>query len=96
MDLINKAAQTASAEINTQALMHLKYTPSVGGGKLSVEKAARDMQRAKLLGDAIDGRTLSQVRDRFVAPDWAQPRSRCESCWRIDLPGPSVLSRVSR
>lgn len=50
----------ASAAINTQALMHLKYTPSVSGGKRSVEQAAVDMKRAKLLSDSTDTAALAR------------------------------------
>ena len=47
---VEKKYITARVEINTQALLHLKYVPGVAQGKRSVERAAEDMKRAQLLG----------------------------------------------
>lgn len=57
---VEKKYVAASAEVNTQALMHLKYTPGVALGKLSVEQAAVDMQKAKLLGASTDPAVLAR------------------------------------
>lgn len=57
---VEKKYVAASAEVNTQALMHLKYTPAVARGKRSVEQAAADMQKAKLLGAATDPAALAK------------------------------------
>jgi NitT/TauT family transport system substrate-binding protein len=57
---VEKKYVAASAEVNTQALMHLKYTPAVARGKSSVEQAAADMKKAKLLGPSTDPAALAK------------------------------------
>jgi NitT/TauT family transport system substrate-binding protein len=57
---VEKQYITAKAEINTQALMQLKYMPGVSKGKLSVEQAAADMKKAKLLGANTDPAALAK------------------------------------
>lgn len=57
---VEKKYVAASAEVNTQALMHLKYTPAVARGRTSVEQAAADMQKAKLLGASTDPAALAK------------------------------------
>ncbi len=57
---VEKKYVAASAEINTQALMHLKYTPAVARGRQSVEQAAADMKKAKLLGGSTDPVALAK------------------------------------
>lgn len=74
---VEKKYITAKAEINTQALMQLKYTPSVSRGKRSVEQAAEDMKKAKLLGASTDPATLAKrawldldgVNDEWIAAE---------------------------
>jgi NitT/TauT family transport system substrate-binding protein len=55
---VEKKYITARAEINTQALMQLRYMPGVAKGKRSVEQAAEDMKKAKLLGASADPAAL--------------------------------------
>jgi NitT/TauT family transport system substrate-binding protein len=50
----------AKVEVNTQALMQLKYIPGVAQGKRSVERAAADMKKAKLLGASTDPAALAK------------------------------------
>ncbi len=57
---VEKKYITAKVDINTQALMQLKYLPGVAKGKLSVEQAAADMKRAKLLGASTDPVALAK------------------------------------
>jgi NitT/TauT family transport system substrate-binding protein len=57
---VEKKYITAKVEINTQALMQLKYTPGVAQGKRSVEQAAADMKKAKLLGPSADPAALAK------------------------------------
>jgi NitT/TauT family transport system substrate-binding protein len=57
---VEKKYITAKVEINTQALMQLRYVPGVAQAKRSVEQAAADMKRAKLLGASTDPAALAQ------------------------------------
>jgi NitT/TauT family transport system substrate-binding protein len=57
---VEKKYITAKAEINTQALIQLKYVPGVAQGKRSVEQAAEDMKKAKLLGASTDPAALAK------------------------------------
>ncbi len=57
---VEKKYISAKVEINTQALMQLKYTPGVAKGKRSVEQAAEDMKKAKLLGASTDPAALAK------------------------------------
>jgi NitT/TauT family transport system substrate-binding protein len=57
---VEKKYITAKVEINTQALMQLKYMPGVAQGKRSVEQAAADMKKAKLLGASTDPAALAK------------------------------------
>ena len=57
---VEKKYITAKPEINTQALIQLKYTPGVARGKRSVEQAAEDMKKAKLLGASTDAAALAK------------------------------------
>lgn len=57
---IEKKYITAKVEINTQALMQLRYVPAVAKAKQSVEQAAADMKRAKLLGASTDPAALAK------------------------------------
>ncbi len=57
---VEKKYITAKVEINTQALMQLKYMPGVTKGKRSVEQAAEDMKKAKLLGASTDAAALAK------------------------------------
>jgi NitT/TauT family transport system substrate-binding protein len=57
---VEKKYITAKVDINTQALMQLKYIPSVSQGKRSVEMAAADMKKAKLLGASTDPAALAK------------------------------------
>jgi len=57
---VEKKYVTASVEVNTLALSLLKYTPGVAKGKRSVEQAAEDMKRAKLLGDSTNVAALAK------------------------------------
>ena len=50
----------ASPEINTHALAMLRYIPGVAKGKRSVELAAEDMKKAKLLGGSTDPAALAK------------------------------------
>jgi NitT/TauT family transport system substrate-binding protein len=57
---VEKKYITAKVEINTQALMQLKYIPGVAKGKRSVELAAADMKKAKLLDSSTDAAALAK------------------------------------
>jgi NitT/TauT family transport system substrate-binding protein len=57
---VEKSYISASAEINTQALAKLKYVPGVSKCKRSVEQAAEDMKRARLLKDSTDPVALAK------------------------------------
>jgi NitT/TauT family transport system substrate-binding protein len=57
---IEKKYITAKVEVNTQALMQLKYVPGVAKGKRSVEQAAADMKNAKLLSASTDPAALAK------------------------------------
>lgn len=57
---VEKKYITAKPEINTQALMQLRYMPGVARGKRSVEQAAQDMKKAKLLGESTDPAALAK------------------------------------
>jgi NitT/TauT family transport system substrate-binding protein len=57
---VEKKFISASAEINTQALAKLKYVPGVGKCKTSVERAAEDMKKAKLLKESTDPAALAK------------------------------------
>lgn len=57
---VEKKFISASAEVNTQALAKLKYRPGVAQCKRSVEQAADDMKRARLLKDATDPAALAK------------------------------------
>ncbi|QJX01009.1 ABC transporter substrate-binding protein [Frigoriglobus tundricola] len=57
---IEKKYITAKVDINTQALMQLKYIPGVAQGRRSVEQAAEDMKKAKLLGASTDPAALAK------------------------------------
>lgn len=57
---VEKKYITAKVEINTQALMQLKYIPGVAKGKTSVETAAADMKKSKLLGANTDPAALAK------------------------------------
>lgn len=57
---VEKKYITAKAEVNTQALMQLRYIPGVAKGKTSVGTAAADMKKAKLLGANTDPDALAK------------------------------------
>lgn len=57
---VEKKYISASAEVNTQALAKLKYVPGVAKCKRSVEQAAADMLRAKLLKTDTDPAALAK------------------------------------
>lgn len=57
---VEKKYITAKPEINTQALMQLKYTPGVAKGKQSVVQAAEDMKKAKLLAASTNPAALAK------------------------------------
>ncbi|AMV26318.1 Putative aliphatic sulfonates-binding protein precursor [Gemmata sp. SH-PL17] len=57
---VEKKYITAKVDINTQALMQLKYVPGVAKGKRSVEQAAEDMKKAKLLSASTDPAALAK------------------------------------
>lgn len=57
---VEKKYVAASVEINTQALSMLKYQPGVLRGKRSLEQAAEDMKRAKLLSPSTDAAALAK------------------------------------
>jgi NitT/TauT family transport system substrate-binding protein len=57
---VEKKYISASAEINTQALAKLKYVPGVAKCKRSVEQAAEDMKRARLLQESTDPAALAK------------------------------------
>lgn len=57
---VEKQYITAKPEINAQALIQLKYLPGVAQGKRSVEQAAADMKKAKLLGASTDPVALAK------------------------------------
>jgi NitT/TauT family transport system substrate-binding protein len=88
---VEKKYVAASVEINTQALAALKYLPGVAKGKTSVEQAAVDMKRAKLLGESISPAALAKrawldldgVTDEWVT---AQVVERVEGGWAARLP----------
>jgi NitT/TauT family transport system substrate-binding protein len=51
---------SASVETNTQALMQLRYVPGVAQAKRSLEHAAEDMKKAKLLSPSTDPAALAK------------------------------------
>lgn len=57
---VEKKYITAAPEINAQALMQLRYIPGVSQGKRSIEQAAADMKKAKLLGAGTDPAALAK------------------------------------
>jgi NitT/TauT family transport system substrate-binding protein len=57
---VEKKYIAASVDINTQALSMLRYVPGVAKGKRSVEQAAEDMKRAKLLGESTNPAALAK------------------------------------
>ncbi|MDB5310778.1 MAG: ssuA [Gemmataceae bacterium] len=57
---VEKKYISASAEINTQALSQLRYTPGVAKCKKSIEQAADEMKKAKLLGGSTDPAALAK------------------------------------
>jgi NitT/TauT family transport system substrate-binding protein len=57
---VEKKYISASAEVNTQALAKLRYVPGVAKCKRSVEQAAEDMKKAKLLKDSTDPAALAK------------------------------------
>jgi NitT/TauT family transport system substrate-binding protein len=57
---VEKKYVTTSVEVNALALSLLKYTPGVAKGKRSVEQAAEDMKRAKLLGASTNAAALAK------------------------------------
>lgn len=72
---VEKKYVASTVDINTQALMALNYIPGVARGKQSVERAADDMKRAKLLGESTNSAALAKrawldldgVTDEWVA-----------------------------
>jgi NitT/TauT family transport system substrate-binding protein len=88
---VGKKYVAASVEINTHALAALKYIPGVAKGKTSVEQAAVDMKRAKLLGESTNSAALAKrawldldgVTDEWVT---AQVVERVEGGWAARLP----------
>ncbi len=57
---VEKKYIAASAEINTQALTQLRYIPGVARCKRSIESAADEMKKAKLLNPATDPAALAK------------------------------------
>ncbi|OWK38299.1 ABC transporter substrate-binding protein [Fimbriiglobus ruber] len=57
---VEKKYIAASAEINAQALSHLRYIPGVAKCQRSIESAAAEMKKAKLLNEATDPVALSK------------------------------------
>lgn len=57
---VEKKYISASAEVNTQALSQLKYIPGVAKCKTSIEQAAVEMKRAKLLKEGTDPAALAK------------------------------------
>jgi NitT/TauT family transport system substrate-binding protein len=88
---VEKKYVAASVEINTQALAALKYLPGVAKGKASVEQAAMDMKRAKLLAESTSPAALAKrawldldgVTDEWIV---AQAVDRVEGGWAARLP----------
>jgi NitT/TauT family transport system substrate-binding protein len=57
---VEKKYISAKVEINTQALMQLRYVPGVAQAQRSLEQAAEDMKRAKLLSPSTDPAALAK------------------------------------
>ncbi|MBX9626308.1 MAG: ABC transporter substrate-binding protein [Gemmataceae bacterium] len=88
---VEKKYIAASVDINTQALAGLSYIPGVARGKVSVERAAEDMKKAKLLSESTNGAALAKrawldlegVNDEWVV---AQAVDRVEGGGAVRLP----------
>ena len=88
---VEKKYVAASVEINTQALAALRYIPGVAKGKASIEQAAVDMKRAKLLGESTSAAALAKrawldldgVTDEWIT---AQAVERVPGGWAARLP----------
>lgn len=57
---VEKKYTAASVEINTHALSQLSYIPGVDRCKRSIESAALEMKKAKLLGESTDPAALAK------------------------------------
>jgi NitT/TauT family transport system substrate-binding protein len=57
---VEKKYIAASAEVNAQALLGLKYQPGVSRCRESVERAAKEMKKAGLLKESTDSEALAK------------------------------------
>jgi len=72
---VEKKYLASSPELNTLAISHLRYIPSVSGAEEAVKSAAVAMQRAGMLNPATDVSDLAKrafVRLDGVSDDWLQ------------------------
>src|SRR5712672_4105765 len=57
---VEKKYLASNPELNTLAISHLRYVPSVSGGEAAVNKAATDMKKAGMLTTATDVSELAK------------------------------------
>ena len=72
---VEKKYLASNPELNTLAISHLRYVPSVSGGEAAVNKAATDMQKAGMLNSTTDVSGLAKnafVHLKGVSDEWLQ------------------------
>jgi NitT/TauT family transport system substrate-binding protein len=70
---VEKKYIASNAELNTIAISHLHYLPSVSGAEAAVKSAAQEMKKAGMLGPATDVQDLAKRAFVYldgVSDDW--------------------------
>ncbi|HWY87742.1 MAG TPA: ABC transporter substrate-binding protein [Gemmataceae bacterium] len=72
---VEKKYLASNPELNTLAISHLRYIPSVSGGEAAVNSAAAEMKKAGMLSSATDVPGLAKsafVHLKGVSDEWLQ------------------------
>src|SRR5438045_7714745 len=72
---VEKKYLASNPELNTVAISHLRYVPSVSGAEAAVKSAAAEMKRAGMLATSTDVEDLAKrafVRLDGVSDEWLQ------------------------
>jgi NitT/TauT family transport system substrate-binding protein len=72
---VEKKYLASSPELNTLAISHLRYIPSVSGGEAAVKSAAAEMKKAGMLSSTTDVPALAKsafVHLEGVSDEWLQ------------------------
>ncbi len=72
---VEKKYLASNPELNTVAIAHLRYVPSVSGAEAAVKSAAAEMQRAGMLSPSTDVNALAQrafAHLEGVSDEWLQ------------------------